>query len=70
MSKQDPNSKEMAAFLRTALMPMILTKALILFFGIQYSAYPGEGYGWGLVITVSVMLISFAIFIYKNRASD
>ena len=27
--------------------PTILTKILILYFGLNYSQYPGEGYGYG-----------------------
>jgi hypothetical protein len=66
----DPDQKEFFAFMRTAFVPLIFTKALVLYFGVQYSAYPGEGYGWGLLITISVTLISFAIFIYKNQSAE
>jgi Mg2+ and Co2+ transporter CorA len=66
MSTQDPDTKEFVAFLRIALVPMLITKAFILYFGINYSLYPGEGYGYGLAFFCAFTVISALIFIWRQ----
>lgn len=65
---KDPQRAKLVAYLRTFLVPTMVIKISILYFGLQYAMYPGEGYGYGLVISIAVTLINFAIFIWKNRA--
>lgn len=60
------DTKTFFAFLRTALGPMLIAKSLILFFGINYSQYPGEGYGWGLVVTISSSLAMLGWFVWSQ----
>jgi hypothetical protein len=69
---QDPK-KELAVFLRSFLVPVLITKSFLFFFGIQYSKYPGEGYGWGLLFMIVFTLSSFLYFVVKqskNYPSD
>lgn len=66
MSIQDPDVKEFTAFLRVALVPMLVTKAFILYFGINYSLYPGEGYGYGLAFFCAFTVGSCLLFIWKQ----
>lgn len=66
MSQQDPDASEFLAFLKIALVPMLITKAFILYFGINYSLYPGEGYGYGLAFFCAFTVISSLIFIWKQ----
>ncbi len=66
MSAQDPDAKEFMAFLRIALVPMMVTKVLILYFGINYSNHPGEGYGYGLAVVCAFTVISSLIFIWRQ----
>ncbi|MES2965125.1 MAG: hypothetical protein V4760_14665 [Bdellovibrionota bacterium] len=66
MSRQDPDAKEFFAFLRIALVPLMVTKVLILYFGIHYSMYPGEGYGYGLAFFCAFTVISCLVFIWKQ----
>lgn len=54
-------------YIRTFLVPMLVTKSFMLYFGLNYAMYPGEGYGWGLLASVSATLGSFAYFVWKNR---
>ncbi len=56
----------MASYLKIFLVPTLLTKIGILYFGIQYSNHPDEGYGWGLLFVVALTLMNFAVFLYKN----
>ncbi|HND84420.1 MAG TPA: hypothetical protein PLU50_01380 [Pseudobdellovibrionaceae bacterium] len=61
------DTEDLGAFLRAVLVPMIIMKAFILFFGINYALYPGEGYGYGLIVAIIVTLMNFAIFIWNRR---
>lgn len=49
------------------LMPTLIGKSLILYFGLQYSNYPGEGYGYGLIATVIFTLAMAGRLIWKYR---
>ena len=50
-------------------MPTLIGKTGVMFFGLNYSQYPGEGYGYGLV--ASILLTVFTLFRlvqkYKGR---
>lgn len=60
--KKDDSSKTSAAkksdpiplakFMIAFLMPTLIGKSFILFFGLNYSQYPDEGYGWGLIAAI------------------
>jgi hypothetical protein len=49
------------------LMPMIVGKTFIFYFGIKYSAYPDEGYGYGLVVAILFTLTTIGRFLWKYR---
>ena len=68
-SRNDDGEKDLRAFLKTAFVPTVITKAFVFFFGIQYSRYPGEGYGWGLLAAISFTLFGFVRFLYKQSKS-
>lgn len=51
-------------FVVTFFCPTVLTKILILYFGLNYAEHPGEGYGYGLVASICFTLFMFARFIY------
>ena len=44
-----------------------VNKCFMFYFGINYSRFPGYGYGWGLAATVFYMLSSAGYLIYKYR---
>ena len=56
--------------LRVFLVPMIINKILMVYFGTQYSAFPGEGYGYGLVATILFLLFTMGHFLWKYRNED
>ncbi|MFN3698291.1 MAG: hypothetical protein ACK4VO_12705 [Pseudobdellovibrio sp.] len=62
--KQKP---KMSDFLRSFLVPTFIGKTLVLYFGLMYSNYPGEGYGYGLVASASFTLVSLCLFAYKYK---
>ena len=59
-------STELTSFIRAALVPTLIIKALLLFFGLNYSAHPGEGYGWGLVACLVASGFLFGRFLIRN----
>lgn len=54
-------------FLKVLLIPVLINKMFMLYFGINYSNYPGEGYGYGLVATIFFLLYTCGNFIWKYR---
>ncbi len=54
-------------FIRSFLFPAIVGKIAILYFGIHYALYPGEGYGYGLLGSILFTLTSLGLFIWKYR---
>ena len=65
----DPDLSQFLSFARTLLVPMFVWKVCMLYFGLNYSMYPGEGYGYGLVASISLSLAGFAFFLWKNRSA-
>lgn len=61
-------SKEtLKAFIKSFLMPTLVGKSLVLYFGIQYSNYPGDGYGYGLIASLAYTFVSLVYFAYKFK---
>lgn len=54
-------------FLKAFLIPVLLNKMVMLYFGVNYSNYPGQGYGYGLIATILFLIFSCARFIWKYR---
>ena len=51
----------------TFLSPTLFGKVLILYFGLNYSSSPGEGYGIGLALSILFTISSLAAFLWSNR---
>lgn len=64
MKKTNPSVKD---FLLAVLVPMLIGKNLIRYFGISYSAHPGAGYGWGLALSILFTLGTIGRFLWKYR---
>ncbi len=54
-------------FVKTLLFPMLVNKAFMLYFGLNYSSNPGQGYGYGLVLTVVVLFTTIGVFLWKYK---
>ncbi len=47
--------------------PLVIGKTLILYFGLHYADYPGEGYGIGLACAIGFTAFSLFRFAWKYR---
>lgn len=54
-------------FLRSFLVPTLIGKAFVLYFGIRQAEYPDEGYGYGLAAAISFTVITLSLFVWKYR---
>lgn len=54
-------------FLRSFLVPTLVGKAFVLYFGIRQAEYPDEGYGYGLAAAISFTVITLSLFVWKYR---
>jgi hypothetical protein len=67
--KQDdkkPN-KVIIDFLKVLIIPMLVNKVFMMYFGLNYSNHPGEGYGYGLIATIIFLFITVGRFIWKYK---
>ncbi|MBX3019500.1 MAG: hypothetical protein KF767_16555 [Bdellovibrionaceae bacterium] len=69
MSSKEPKAVNpiLVDFVRSLLMPMLVGKTMIYFFGLQYSQYPGEGWGYGLAFSILFTVGGLLRFIWKYR---
>lgn len=63
-AKTNPILKD---FIKVLLMPLLVNKVFMMYFGLHYSNFPGEGYGYGLVATLIIMFVTIGRFIWKYR---
>ena len=54
-------------FLRSFLVPTLVGKAFVLYFGIRQAEYPGEGYGYGLAAAITFTVTTLSLFVWKYR---
>jgi len=54
-------------FIRSFLLPTLIGKAFILYFGIMLADNPGEGYGYGLIASITFMVTTLSLFVWKYR---
>jgi hypothetical protein len=64
---QEPDNKVFKDFLKVFIVPVLFNKMFMLYFGLNYSAHPGEGYGYGLLATIVFFIFTCARFIWKYR---
>ncbi len=65
-----PSATVMKDFLKVFLIPLLINKMFMMYFGLQYSNYPGEGYGYGLCATFVFLAFTIGRFIWKYRHID
>lgn len=73
MPANTPNKgPKISTFIRIFFVPTIMIKAGIMYFGLNYSMYPGEGYGYGLATCIALTMMNFAYFIwtFRNYSED
>lgn len=67
---QDSEDKKLFAYIKAFVVPTLILKGAIIYFGLNYSMYPDEGYGWGLLAAVVLSLFNFALFLWKNATDS
>lgn len=50
--------------------PTLINKAFLLYFGLNYSRYPGEGYGYGLIVSLCFLAFTIGSFLWKYRHDE
>ena len=66
MQKEGSN-KVLKDFIIVFLFPTLINKVFMFYFGLKYSAYPGEGYGYGLIATIVFLVLSLGRFLWRYR---
>jgi hypothetical protein len=67
MDDQTPKRILTRDLMSTFLFPFILGKMSLVYFGLMYTAYPGEGYGYGLAGTIVFSLSMVVRFLWRYR---
>ena len=65
-----PSAKEkkvLKDFLRSFLVPTLIGKGFILYFGIMLADNPDQGYGYGLTVAIIFTVTSLFLFAWKYR---
>lgn len=63
----DSSKKVIRDFIRVFLVPTLVNKVLMLYFGLNYTNYPGEGYGYGLIASLLFLVFTIGRFLWKYR---
>ncbi len=66
-SKIKSSNATLKDFLKTFLVPTLLNKAFMLYFGLNFSSHPNEGYGYGLVATILFLFFTVGRFLWKYK---
>lgn len=66
-SPTEPRQLKMGDLLTSFLLPTLFGKTLILYFGLNYSEHPGEGYGVGLALSILFTLTMLGRFVWRFR---
>lgn len=61
------NQTNLKNFLIAFLMPTLIGKSLVVYFGLHYSEFPGEGYGYGLAGSMLFTVTMLGRFLWKYR---
>ncbi len=66
-SIDDHAKKTLKDFIKSFLMPTLVGKTLVLYFGINYSLYPDEGYGYDLAASIAFTAFGLLMLVWKYR---
>ena len=68
--EEKKNRRIIFDFAKSFLMPTLIGKSFVLYFGLNYSEHPGEGYGYGLIAAIVVTVGSLVAFAWKYRNQE
>ncbi len=63
-----PVSPLLGGLIKFFVISTVINKSLMFYFGVNYSRWPGQGYGYGLAATLfyTVCAAGYLIFKYRN----
>lgn len=70
LTPEQERARKLKSYIRIFLLPTLITKAMILFFGQNYAMYPGRGYGYGLVACMAFTVCSLTYFAWSQSGDD
>ncbi len=65
--EQTPMNGPIKDFLKAFFIPLLINKFFMMYFGLNYSNHPGEGYGYGLIASIVFFLVGVGRFLWKYR---
>lgn len=65
--KSEESRRVLKDFLKVFLVPTLINKFFMIYFGLNYSNSPGEGYGYGLAGTILFLIFTMARFVWKYK---
>lgn len=65
--KNDSQQTRLKDFIIAFIFPTAINKIFMLYFGLNYSNHPDEGYGYGLIATIVFMFIMIGRFLWKYK---
>ena len=66
-SRPETSTIRLGDLIWTFISPLFIGKTLVMYFGLQYSCYPDQGYGWGLLASLALTVFTLTRFIWKYR---
>ena len=54
-------------FIKTFLGPTLINKFFMIYFGLNYSNHPDEGYGYGLSASIAFLIFTMGRFLWKYK---
>ncbi|MBC7755001.1 MAG: hypothetical protein H7Z71_12235 [Moraxellaceae bacterium] len=67
MTDPKESRKLLTDFLRSFLIPTLIGKSFVLYFGINLADHPDEGYGYGLAAAMAFTVFTLCLFIWRHR---
>jgi hypothetical protein len=67
MEEQKKSSQVLKDFILAFLVPTCINKIFMLYFGINYAEFPGDGYGYGLAASIVFLIFSLGRLVWKYR---
>jgi hypothetical protein len=64
---QDNSQAVLKDFIKTFIGPVLLNKIAMMYFGLNYSNHPGEGYGYGLLMSIGFLLFTMGMLVWKYK---
>lgn len=55
------------SFLQAFLLPTLVNKFFMMYFGLKYAEFPGRGYGYGLIATMLFLFFTIGRFLWKFK---